>query len=379
MKSELAADETARKRFERESRSAAKINHHNVATVHRVGSLEDETPFIIMEYIEGRDLADALQAEGVMTVEQACHTLSQVASALAAAHENGIVHRDVKPDNVVRERDSDRVVLTDFGIAGILETGNETITRLTQQGQLLGDPRYMSPEQLLGEAVTDESDVYSLGIMGYELLTLKTPYEGTTSVQLVTAHLKKEPIPLARLRPDVDPRLAELLERCLSKNPRHRPRASEVAKVLEQVTEEPHAAGPSGQSDSYAGQTLLDAVKSVPALERFVAELKRRHVFNVAVFYILVTAGLLSFADAAFGSLFDDPDRATNVLVAITLGGFPVILVLSWMFDVSSRGIHRTESEISGSARTKLYVLQALGLILSLALAGLVGWFILSS
>ena len=378
MKSELAEDETARKRFERESRSAAKIHHHNVATVHRVGSLEDETPFIIMEYVEGRDLADTLQAEGVMTVEQACHTLSQVASALAAAHESGIVHRDVKPDNVVREKDSDRVVLTDFGIAGILETGTETITRLTQQGELLGDPRYMSPEQLLGEAVTDESDVYSLGIMGYELLTLKTPYEGTTSVQLVTAHLKKEPIPLARLRPDVDPHLAELLQRCLSKNPRHRPRASEVAKALEQVTEETHTTGPSGQSDSFAGQTLLDAVKGVPPLERFVAELKRRHVFNVAVFYILVTAGLLGFAEAAFGSLFDDPDRALDTLVALTLGGFPVILVLSWMFDVSSRGIHRTQSDVSGPARTKLYVLQALGLILSLALAGLVASFILS-
>ena len=131
MKPELAEDETARKRFDREGRSAAKIRHHNVATVHRVGCLEDQTPFIIMEYIEGRSLEDELQAEGVMTIEQACHTLSQVASALAAAHEKGIVHRDVKPDNVVRERDSDRVVLTDFGIAGILETGTETITRLT--------------------------------------------------------------------------------------------------------------------------------------------------------------------------------------------------------------------------------------------------------
>ena len=379
MKSELAEDETARKRFERESRSAAKIHHHNVATVHRVGSLEDETPFIIMEYIEGRNLADLLQAEGVMTIEQACHTLSQVASALAAAHENGIVHRDVRPDNVVREEDSDRVVLTDFGIAGILETGNETITRLTQQGLLLGDPRYMSPEQLLGESITDESDVYSLGIMGYELLTLKTPYEGTTSVQLVTAHLKREPIPLARLRPDADSALADLLERCLSKNPRHRPRASEVAKALEQVKEAPHTTGAHARPDSFASQALLDAVSSVPALERFVAELKRRHVFNVAVFYILVTAGLLAFADAAFGSLFDDPDRATDILVALTLGGFPVILVLSWMFDISSRGIHRTHSEISGPARTKLYVLQALGLILSLTLAVLVGWYILSS
>jgi serine/threonine protein kinase len=238
-----------------------------------------------MEYIEGWNLADGLQAEGVMTIEQACHTLSQVASALAAAHEKGIVHRDVKPDNVVRERDSDRVVLTDFGIAGILESGTETISRLTQQGQLLGDPRYTSPEQLLGESVTDESDVYSLGVMGYELLTFKAPYEGTTSVQLVTAHLKKEPIPLLSLRPDADPFLAELLERCLSKDPLHRPRASEVAKALERVTEEPHSPGPRMGSDSFSGQTLAEMAQDVSAFEGFFRELRRRRVFNVMFLY----------------------------------------------------------------------------------------------
>ena len=369
MKSELAEDETARKRFERESRSAAKIHHHTVATVHRVGSLEDETPFIIMEYIEGRDLADVLQAEGVMTIDQACHTLSQVASALAAAHENGIVHRDVKPDNVVQERDSDRVVLTDFGIAGLLETGTETITRLTQQGQLLG------------ESVTDESDVYSLGIMGYELLTLKTPYEGTTSVQLVTAHLKKQPIPLAGLRPDVDPRLAELLERCLSKNPRHRPRASEVAKALEQVTEETHATGLLVESDShgpqtFSGQTSSHGAQPNTALEAFIGELRRRHVFNVAVFYVLVTGTLLGIASDTLDEL-PLPEDTMAILVAIVLAGFPVTLVLSWMFDINSRGIQRTESDVAGSARTKLRVLQIVGLILSFGLAALVGYWVL--
>ncbi len=377
MKSELAEDDTARKRFEREGRSAAKIHHHNVATVHRVGTLEDETPFIIMEYIEGRNLADELQAEGVMTIEQACHTLSQVASALAAAHEKGIVHRDVKPDNGVRERDSDRVVLTAVGMAGILETGTETITRLTQQGQLLGNPRYMSPEQLLGDPLTDASDVYSLGVMGYELLTLRAPFEGKTSVQMVTAHLKKKPIPLIRLRPDADPFLADLLGRCLSKNPLHRPRASEVAKALEKVTEEPHTPSPPVQSDSHSRQTLSDALQNIPALAAFIGELKRRHVFNVAVFYILVTAGLLGVAEATLDSL-PLPDNSMQILVAVTLGGFPVTLALSWMFDVSSRGIHRTESEVSGAARTKLRILQALGRILSLVLAGLLGFWVLS-
>ena len=229
LKAELALDETARRRFGREAQSAAKIHHHNVAAVYRVGTLEDETPFIVMEHIEGRTLADFLQAEGIMGVEQAGHVLSQVASALAAAHEKGIVHRDLKPENVVCERDSDRVVLTDFGIAGILETGTETIERLTQPGQLLGDPRYMSPEQLLGEPITEESDVYSLGIIGYELLTLKGPYEAKSNVMMATAHLREKPIPLP------DPHLGKLLARCLAKNPNHRPRASEVARALAPV------------------------------------------------------------------------------------------------------------------------------------------------
>jgi serine/threonine-protein kinase len=377
MKPELATDETARKRFEREGRSAAKIHHHNVATVHRVGSLEDKTPFIIMGYVEGRNLADALQAEGVMTIERACQTLSQVASALAAAHENGIVHRDVKPDNVVRDRDSDRVVLTDFGIAAILETGTESISRLTQQGQVLGDPRYMSPEQLLGEAVTDESDVYSLGVMGYELLTLKPPYEGSTTVQLITAHLKQDPIPLTRLRPDADPQLEQLMGRCLAKNPRHRPRASEVAKALEHFTGEALAPGQSGESGSHRGPVRSDLVHNIPALKGFIAELRRRHVFNVAVFYVLVTGSLLSGSEMMLPSLVSNPDDVMEVLVALTLGGGPLVLVLSWMFDISSKGIHRTESGVSGAARTKLRVLQGVGLVLSLVTAALIGYWVL--
>jgi serine/threonine protein kinase len=379
MKPELATDKTARKRFEREGRSAAKIHHHNVATVHRVGSLADETPFIIMEYVEGRNLADALQAEGVMTLEHACQTLSQVASALAAAHENGIVHRDVKPDNVVRDRDSDRVVLTDFGIAAILETGTDTISRLTQQGQVLGDPRYMSPEQLLGEAITDESDVYSLGVMGYELLTLKSPYEGSTTVQLITAHLKQDPIPLARLRPEVDPQLEQLMGRCLAKNPRHRPGAAEVAKALKHFTGEALAPGQTGEPASHRGQVGANSVLHIPALEAFIAELRRRHVFNVAVFYVLVTGSLLQGSDMILPSLVSNPEDVMEVLVALTLGGGPVVLVLSWMFDISSKGIHRTESEVSGAARKKLRILQGVGLVVSLVTAALIGYWVLGS
>ena len=377
MKAELAGDETARKRFEREGRSAAKIHHNNVAAVHRVGTLEDETPFIVMEHIEGRNLADALQAEGVMEIEQACHVLSQVASALAAAHENGIVHRDVKPANVIRERDSDRVVLTDFGIAGILDTGADSVTRLTQHGQLLGDPRYMSPEQLLGDPITDESDVYSLGILAYEVLTLQHAYGATSKVQIATAHLEKEPIPLLELRPDADPHLGELLARCLAKNPMHRPRASEVAKALEHIAEEPHAEPPRAEPGPSGGESWPAAFQNLPALQSFLGELRRRHVYHVAVFYVLVAGTILTAADLMLEAL-PVPENTQQVLVALALGGFPIALVISWMFDITSKGVRRTESVLPRGARAKMLALQLISLSAALTLAVLIGWWVLS-
>ncbi len=373
MKPELAGDEIARKRFEREARSAAKIHHRNVATVHRVGAMEDETPFIVMEHIEGRNLDDALQAEGAMGIEQACQVLSQVASALAAAHEKGIVHRDVRPGNVLRERDSDRVVLTDFGIAGILDTGADSVTRITQQGQLLGNPRYMSPEQLLGEPLTDESDVYGLGILAYEVLTLEHAYGATTKVQVATAHLEKDPIPLRQLRPDADPRLEELLLRCLAKKPNHRPRATEVAKALEQLTEKPQVGGRAG---SHGDDGRPSAVESIPALQSFLGELRRRHVYNVAVFYVLVAGGVLGAADLTIESL-PVPENTHTVLVALALGGFPLALVIAWMFDITSKGVRRTESVLPKGERAKMLALQATFLGSALILSALIAWWVL--
>ncbi len=376
LKAAFASDETARKRFARESRSAAKIHHHNVAAVHQVGMLEDETPFIVMEYVEGRNLADVLQADGVMTIDQACSTLRQVASALAAAHEKGIVHRDVKPENVVRERDSDRVVLTDFGIAGILETGTETITRITQQGQLLGDPRYMSPEHLRGEPITEESDVYSLGIMGYELLTLRGPYDAKSNVLMATAHLRQEPIPLAELRPDADPSLGELLERCLAKNPLHRPRASDVAKALERITEDPHAEPGRAEPEPPAGEGRSGAFQNMPALQRFLGDLRRRHVYQVMAFYIVIWAGILAAASDSL-ELLPVPDNTQRVLLAVALGGFPVALVISWMFDLTSKGVRRTESVVPKGARAKMLTLQLAFLGSSLILAAFIAAWVL--
>ncbi len=366
LRDDVVKDETARKRFIREGRSAAKISHNNVTAVYRVGTLETETPYIVMEHVEGRNLSDALQAEGALDMETAGSVLRQLASALAAAHAVGIIHRDVKPANVLREKDSDRVVLTDFGIAGILETGGSEATRLTKVGQLLGDPRYMSPEQLLGEPLTHETDVYSLGILGHELLTLRGPYDAKSKVDMATAHLRQDPRPVTELRPDADPQLSELLQRCLAKTPEHRPRASEVVQILERLATDTPPLTPAGAS----------ATAQIPALRGFLGELGRRHVFKVAVAYMLVSFAVFEGADNVL-EVLRAPPAAYNVLVALMLGAFPVVLWLSWVFDITRQGIQRTQPIDTDQGNWKLLLLQAGSLVLSLVIAIAIGLWIL--
>jgi len=227
-----ATDETARKRFEREAKAAASLVHPNVAQVFRMGRLRDETPFLVMRFVKGRTMEERLAAEGRLPRDLACEVLKDVASALVAAHAQGIVHRDVRPANVLWDEERHEAVLTDFGIAAILETGGEESTRLTKTGQMVGDPRYMSPEQLQDEDLTELADMYAFGILGYELLTGEGPYDAKSNTQWITAHLTGQPRDLSRLRPDVEPAVAELLKRCLNREPNHRPSARVVAKTL---------------------------------------------------------------------------------------------------------------------------------------------------
>ena len=227
------ADETARRRFEREAKAAASLSEHpNVVAVHRFGRLADETPYLVMRYVKGRTLEERLKAEGKLPLEQALTVLEGIASALDLAHSNSIVHRDVRPGNVLWDEDGEKALLTDFGIAAILATGGDDVTRLTQTGQLVGDPRYLSPEQLLDQDLTELADIYGFGVMGYELLTGEGPYDARTNTEWITAHLSKDPRDLAHERPDIPKHVADLLRRCLAREPNHRPRASDVARTL---------------------------------------------------------------------------------------------------------------------------------------------------
>lgn len=227
------ADAKARKRFEREAQAAARIQHPHVCTVFEVGSLRDGTPYQICPFIKGTTLAQRLKAEGRLGAPEVRRVLREIASALAAAHKLGIVHRDVRPANVLRADDTGSHSLCDFGLAGVLETGDASEPKITSTGELLGHPAYISPEQIDGEPLTDRADVYSLGVMGYELLTGHTPAgrsEDPKGREKRTAAVELSP--LVEFMADTDPELAELIGRCLAKDPAHRPSAADVARKL---------------------------------------------------------------------------------------------------------------------------------------------------
>jgi serine/threonine-protein kinase len=227
-----ADEETARRRFEREAKAAASLVHPHVVQVFRFGRLADETPYLVMRFVKGRTMEERLKAEGRLSADLARRVLHDVTSALAAAHAQGIVHRDVRPANILWDEEADSANLTDFGIAALLTTGGDEATRLTKTGQMVGDPRYLSPEQLLDKDLTELADMYAVGILGYELFTGDGPYDAKTNTQWITAHLSADPKDLRHLRPDIEPEVADLLKRCLNREPNHRPSAADAARVL---------------------------------------------------------------------------------------------------------------------------------------------------
>jgi serine/threonine protein kinase len=229
----LAADAAARARFEREAQAVASISHPNVVAVYSVGELENGVPFLVMEYVEGRSISEQLKEAGPLDVATAKRVLGEVASALDTAHRKGIIHRDIKPANILWDDETGRALVTDFGIAAVLERGDERdATRITHTGMAVGTPAYMSPEQLLAEPVTEKTDIYSLGLLGYELLSGEGPYQVSSPREVMAAHLRDTPRRISSVRPDVDPELERLLENCLAKDPRQRPSAREVESRL---------------------------------------------------------------------------------------------------------------------------------------------------
>lgn len=221
LRSELARDSTFLARFRREAQSAAALSQPNIVAVYDTG--EEPTPsgplpFIVMEYVEGRTLRDVLQSEGVIQPRRALGITAEVCAALEYSHENGIVHRDIKPGNVMITR-TGAVKVMDFGIARAMAASQSTVT---QTSAVMGTAQYLSPEQARGEHVDARSDVYSTGILLYELLTGKPPFTGDSPVAVAYQHVREDPIAPSVLNPELAGDLDAVVLKAMAKNPANR-------------------------------------------------------------------------------------------------------------------------------------------------------------
>ena len=227
---QYASDDAFVARFRREAQAVAQLNHPGVVSVYDTGS-DDGVHYIVMEYVSGRTLADILEKEGRLQPERAAEIAAQIAQALSFAHAAGIIHRDVKPANIMLSSQGS-VKVMDFGIARALSTQT-----LTQTATVLGTASYLSPEQAQGEAVDARSDIYSLGVVLYEMLTGRPPFTGDTPVAVAYKHVRETPPVPSDIVPEVSPELDAVVMKAMAKNPANRyASASEMAEDLERVS-----------------------------------------------------------------------------------------------------------------------------------------------
>jgi serine/threonine protein kinase/ketosteroid isomerase-like protein len=244
---DFTADPEALERFRREARAAARLNHPNVADTYDYGSLPEGGAYIVMELIDGQTLRERMDEAGQLPFDEAIQIARQVTSGVEAAHRSDITHRDLKPSNIILTRDHDGRMLAkvvDFSVAKLKE-GTTSGTALTATGSLIGTPRYMAPEQCADNKTDARSDIYSLGVILYEMLAGRAPFEGPTTTAIAIKHIQTPPPPVEEFRPDTPAALRELIEQSLAKSPSERPQtAQEFAARLDEAAKElPLSAG----------------------------------------------------------------------------------------------------------------------------------------
>jgi serine/threonine-protein kinase len=288
MHREISSDSDQLERFRREARAVARLNHPHVVTVIDFGE-DDDHPYIVFEYVEGENLKDRLRRMGRLPVPEAVAYAIEIGRALECAHANRLVHRDVKPQNVLIDAEG-RAKVTDFGIARSLEAEG-----LTATGRVLGTTDYVAPEQALGEPTTAQSDVYSLGICLFEMLTGDVPFKADSQVAVAMKHVK-EPLPDIRMRrPEISAALASVVETACAKETANRyASAHDVVHELEQalVIEASRAGGATGEATTVL-RSLPDDTAEFGALSRL--RHPRRRVL-VSILAVLLAAGGIVFA-----------------------------------------------------------------------------------
>jgi eukaryotic-like serine/threonine-protein kinase len=286
MHRDISTDPDQLERFRREARAVARMNHPHVVIVIDAGE-DDGTPYIVFEYVEGETLKERIHRLGRLDVAEAVAYAIEIGRALSAAHSQRLVHRDVKPQNVLIDAEG-RAKVTDFGIARSLEAQG-----LTAAGRVLGTTDYVSPEQALGHEVTEQSDVYSLGICLYEMLTGEIPFKADTQVAVAMKHVR-DPLPdVQRRRPEISATLASVIERATAKDTAKRyPQVDEMVHDLEEVLaiEAARAGATSGEATTVLRALPGDTAEFAPRRLR-----RPRPLLLTAALAIGITAGLIAF------------------------------------------------------------------------------------
>ena len=308
-------------RFKQEARAIARLNHPNTVPIHFVGEGEGLV-YYAMSYLEGRTVTDLLRAEGPLSAERALRIVEPVLDALQHAHDNGLVHRDVKPDNILLESGTGRPLLVDFGIVKYLDGP----AHLTEAGFIVGTPLYMSPEQALGSRSVDaRSDIYGVGAVLFQLLTGAPPFEGTDSQEIVGRHIS-EPVPSASLsRDNVPPWIRAIVLRCMAKHPDDRfPSASAVLEAIR--------AGRTANPGALDPVTLLPRVDESPteAMPAARARAPRRWMAGVAAAVLVGALALVSDGgdDGAVAGYQADEPRGGMVQTAAAHTLTPASLIV---------------------------------------------------
>ncbi|NUO54918.1 MAG: protein kinase [Polyangiaceae bacterium] len=361
MRPELADKSEAAQRFLREARAAAKISSDFVARVTDTGTLEDDTPFMVMEFLEGRDLDQLIEAEGRLPIMRAVDYSVQALAGLAAAHAMGIVHRDLKPSNLFlaqRPDGTSRVKLLDFGISKVVDAAGDRALKAgatTSAGAMLGTPRYMSPEQVSSAKSVDlRTDIWSMGLILYEMLTASYPFQGENSGEILAAILTNPVPPVAGLRPDVPDGVAAVVHRALAKSRHER---FETAHAMMQ------ALAPFASKRVQALLPDIEDVASVPTVraDRMLAPTQRSED---------------AVGSRTAATRIETPDLATPEPPPARAELEGAQTKLSSMVPAAERQRSATESTMSvgrGDARGAGWAWKALGAAVVLGLGGVIG------